>query len=380
LSIVGLGCSSFSTFFDAKLESLDKNDETVQEWIRTIHHAIRSGINLLDTAPWYGHGTSEIVVGWALEELFSSEKGDLKRQNLVINTKVGRYKADPKEQFDFSYAATIKSVNRSLQRLQCDYIDVLQLHDPEFAPSLEQLLDETIPAMRECQDKGYCCSLGLTGYPLQTQLKILLASLQRFGTNIWDQALTYGHFNLHDSSLIQKPLTIINDKPTSFLDALRNEHNMGVLAAAPLSMGLLTKSGPPEWHPAPRELKEASLKANEICETLGVNISHLAIMFAISAQSIPCTILGMKNVDQVNTSCGLALRFADIEKNDQDQNDILKAVLSSTEYRAYEEIVNPETGPFASHEHWAWDGIKGALEFWKELGVEVENWQGHIGK
>lgn len=169
--MVGLGCSSFSTFFWRQEESktdnwsvdrLQRNHPRVQAWIRTVEYAVTTaGITLLDTAPWYGHGTSEVVIGWALEEL--ANRG-FSRERLVINTKVGRYEADPEKQFDFSAAATVHSLQRSLERMRCgNYIDVLQLHDPEFSPSLDILMKETIPAMIECQEKGWCKSLGMTG-------------------------------------------------------------------------------------------------------------------------------------------------------------------------------------------------------------------------
>jgi aryl-alcohol dehydrogenase-like predicted oxidoreductase len=144
--------------------SLEKSHCRVQEWIRAIEYAVlEAGITLLDTAPWYGHGTSEVVIGWAMEELSNKDKNFL-RENLTINTKVGRYEADPSKQFDFSAAATLESVQRSLQRLQCcGYIDVLQLHDPEFSPSMELLFQETIPTMLKCQERGWCRALGMTG-------------------------------------------------------------------------------------------------------------------------------------------------------------------------------------------------------------------------
>ena len=176
VSIVGLGCSSFSTFFWSdddwdgvspekwSVESLEKSHCRVQEWIRAIEYAVlEAGITLLDTAPWYGHGTSEVVIGWAMEEL-SNKNTKFLRESFTINTKVGRYEADPKQQFDFSAAATLASVQRSLQRLQCaGYIDVLQVHDPEFAPSIELLFQETIPTMLQCQERGWCRALGMTG-------------------------------------------------------------------------------------------------------------------------------------------------------------------------------------------------------------------------
>eukprot|EP00980_Cylindrotheca_fusiformis_P001137 scaffold318_cov110-Cylindrotheca_fusiformis.AAC.9 len=393
LSIVGLGCSSFSSFFDSEsisIETLDRQHSVVQEWIATIHFALVSdvGINLLDTAPWYGHGTSEIVVGWALEELLTSSKS-IERQDIVVNTKVGRYEANPSEQFDFSRSMTLKSVQRSLDRLRCGYIDVLQLHDPEFAPSLKQLLDETIPAMRECQEKGYCRALGLTGYPLQVQYQILQASLEHFGTNIWDQALTYGHFNLHDTSLLRQPMSIAKEESgttdddnkkdsSSFANVLHNKYKMGVLAAAPLSMGLLTVSGPPEWHPASDELRNACRSAVDICTLLNVDISTLAILYSLSHSQIPCTILGMKNIQQVKTAAALANRLANVDSNkqQQQQDDVLKSILSPDEYRAYTQIVDSKNGPFSKHDgHWSWDGVASVHQFWKDHGVDVEHWQ-----
>jgi aryl-alcohol dehydrogenase-like predicted oxidoreductase len=176
VSIIGLGCSSFSTFFldrdelsesnsnnKLTIDQLDPSHPRVVSWIDAIEHAITiSGITILDTAPWYGHGTSEVVVGLAITKLCN--EGKIKREDLTINTKIGRYEADPAKQFDFTASATMNSVQRSIRRLCCgSYVDVLQLHDPEFAPSLDILFNETIPAMLECQKRGWCRGLGITG-------------------------------------------------------------------------------------------------------------------------------------------------------------------------------------------------------------------------
>lgn len=404
LSIIGLGCSSFSSFFDEEsssfdLQNLSKSHPVVQEWIQTIRYAVLEvGINLLDTAPWYGHGTSEVVVGWALEELLLSENEHvddgsvmkIQRKDLVVNTKVGRYEADPKLQFNFSYTKTMDSVLLSIKRLNCQYIDVLQLHDPEFAPSIKQLLEETIPAMKSCKDQGYCKALGLTGYPLEVQYQILQASLEKYPSNdVWDQSLTYGHFNLHDSSLVKQPLSLLLSPPTisnktneyksisslSFADAMVNHYNIGVLAAAPLSMGLLTSKGPPEWHPASNELKQACQQANDICETLGVDISRLAMAYALCDSLISCTLLGMKSVEQVKVASEMAQRFANINLKDQKGEDnILKSVLTDLEYHAYDQICRRDVGPL-NRKVWGWDGIEGANAFWKDLGIQGESWQ-----
>ena len=93
------------------------------------------------------------------------------RDDIIINTKIGRYEAEPTKQFDYSYETMIHSVERSLQRMKCQYINVLQLHDLEFLfhdnNKMDILLMETIPAMIKCQKRGYTRALGMTGYPLQ---------------------------------------------------------------------------------------------------------------------------------------------------------------------------------------------------------------------
>jgi L-galactose dehydrogenase len=435
VSIVGLGCSSFSTFFwteqelqddastssgssltgsqwttttpnddhatDDSLRMVQKEHPRVQEWIQTILYAVNhAGITLLDTAPWYGHGSSEIVVGWAMEELLRPNNNDnsdndnvnetdtstkcIAREDLIINTKIGRYEADPNQQFDFSRAATLASVNRSLFRMKCGYIDVLQLHDPEFAPSLNQLLNETIPAMMACREKGWCRALGLTGYSCQVQYQIFQRSLELYGggggasstSTIWDQSLTYGHFNLHDTSL----MTIPAAGHSSYADFCEKSKLL-LIAAAPLSMGLLTGNSPPAWHPAGEQLKQACRDATEICTAHGVQISTLALCVALSDPRIPCTILGMKNVGEVQAVASVAERMRSVDESSSlTPDEMLQQILTSPEQEAWDILRDPLNGPFAtvwSNGSFQWDGLQGVREFWEQVndGTNVEEWQ-----
>jgi len=386
--IIGLGCSSFSTFFWASDElakeqssnsnwtadQLDKHHPRVQEWISTIRYAMEEcGITLLDTAPWYGHGTSEVVIGWAMDDILAR----VDRSKLVINTKIGRYEADPQKQFDFGKEATLASAQRSLERMKCQYINVLQLHDPEFAPSLEQLMTETIPALLECRDKGYCKALGITGYPLKVQYQILQRSLELDAKSgkIWDQSLTYGHYNLVDTSLLDQPMA--QQSTTSFAEFCQ-QNNVGILAAAPLNMGLFTQSALAEWHPAHQELRAACQKATSICVEHGVDITTLAIVFALSNPNIPCTIVGMKNVAEVKYSHAVASRFHKITKGNLNQDEILKEILEDAEYKAFVKVRDPVEGPFAQlwkDGNFAWDGVAEATKFWEKLeGQDQDDW------
>ncbi|GMH66770.1 hypothetical protein TrRE_jg4260, partial [Triparma retinervis] len=90
--------------------------------------------------------------------------------------------------------------------------------------------------------------------------------------------------NLHDVTLLS----------TSFSD-LCKENDIKLMAAAPLSMGLLTPGDPPSWHPAPAELKERCKRATTLCEEANVSLPHLATIYALAIEEIPCTLLGVKN-------------------------------------------------------------------------------------
>jgi aryl-alcohol dehydrogenase-like predicted oxidoreductase len=474
--IVALGCSSFSTFYHPRdsdggtsdnapgeaqqltRDTITKDHPQVQLWIRTIRHAILDcGINLLDTAPWYGHGVSEIVVGYALEDIIASDEAIKKddadssankkvaRANLIVNTKVGRYEANPADMFDFSHDRTIESVQTSLDRLKCGgYVDVIQSHDPEFSPSIQLLLDETIPALLEVKSRGWAKAIGITGYPIEIQKEILVRSAVRKGksyeppTFVFDQALTYCHANLHDMSLMIAPpppsplvfeppsavsltsdadktwvasnqTTLLRDtsdgsstigtgekgasastfgadnligigeedelQEMSFSDFCSSK-GIALMAAAPLSMGLLTQAGPPAWHPASDELKEACRNAEYICrEEFDVDIASLAILFALAQQEIPCTLLGMKSIEEVDRAMELAQRFAGLDPS-LSTEEVLLSILTEEEAEALATVLDDEYGPFAQiwqDGDFSWDGFQEAAKHWDKVegGREV---------
>jgi L-galactose dehydrogenase len=428
ISIVGLGCSSFSNFFDSGGDGDDASSSSSQEsdavlsandplplsshprvqgWIETVRYAVlEAGITVLDTAPWYGHGTSEIVVGLALQSIFGardtrSDDGTdatptTQRSDVTINTKAGRYEADPKRQFDFSREMTLRSIQRSLERLQVSYVDVLQLHDPEFAPSLDVLMEETIPALLEIQERGWCRTLGMTGYPLHVQRQILDRSLHVFERNVWDQSLVYSHYNVHDTSLWYPPTSArrgqrnrdndesaMVDASSSFAAYCRSRQ-IRVVTAAPLSMGLLTTAGPPPWHPASDDLQTACRTAAQICARHGVDVSELALLFALSHPAIACTVVGMKSVLEVQAAERAAARIASVSTSQGDDedapccDDTLGRVLTESERDAYVALRDPVDGPFAQvwkDGSYQWDGVQCARDFWKhQVGIEQEPW------
>jgi len=378
--ILGLGCSSFSTFFLSEEElrqvippvedwnNPPRDHPLVQQWVETIIHAVLDcGINLLDTAPWYGHGSSEIVIGYAMEKLLNSHPTSIERSQIIINTKVGRYEGSPDKMFDYSAKRVLESVQTSLMRMKCGgYIDVLQLHDPEYSPSMDLLVDVTIPEMAKLRDQGFVKAIGMTGYPLEVQWELMERSRKEHNI-LFDQCLTYCHYNLHDQSLFTPKFPSENGYKISF-ESYCDKHNIGLTVAAPLSMGLLTQKGPPAWHPASLDLKEACCNAVKLCNENSLDISELALLFAFGQERIPCTILGMKNVNEVDRAMTIACRFHN-RAYDRSTPSI-DQVLSPKEKYVLAKLLNQDIGPFSAvfkSGNFQWDGMECAKQFWAEI-------------
>src|SRR5580693_9395326 len=92
-----------------------------KESIRTIHAAFDQGINLIDTAPIYGQGRSEEIVGEALRQ-------HGRRQNILVATKVGIDWTNGRIERNSTRPRILQEFHNSLQRLQTDYVDIYQVH------------------------------------------------------------------------------------------------------------------------------------------------------------------------------------------------------------------------------------------------------------
>lgn len=136
VSSVALGCWAFS---DEKMWGRQDLDESIS----TLHAAIDQGINFFDTAPGYGDGASEKLVGEAMQD---------RRDKVVIASKVARWDLRP---IDLR-----QSCEASLRRLRTDYIDLFQLH----WPSHEIPLDETLTVLEALRQEGKCRAIGVCNF------------------------------------------------------------------------------------------------------------------------------------------------------------------------------------------------------------------------
>ncbi len=123
------------------------------ESIKTIHKALDSGINLIDTAPAYGFGKSEEIVGKAVKESGSRDK-------IVIATKTGISWKDGEVFRDASKEKILQEIDESLRRLQTDYIDIYQVHWPDPKVPVE----ETAEAMNKILESGKIKAIGLSNF------------------------------------------------------------------------------------------------------------------------------------------------------------------------------------------------------------------------
>jgi len=233
--------------------------------IRTVHSALDWGINYIDCSPYYGLTKAETVLGKALQ--------GIPRDRYILSSKAGRYGPEQSD-FDMSPKRIRVSLEESLQRLGVDELDIFLLHDIEFV-DLDYVLAESLPALEALKREGRIRYFGVTGYPLQSLQKIV----QNYQL---DCVLSYCRYALHDTSLLS-------------ITELLQQQSVGIINASPTAMGLLTERGAPDWHPADSRLIDCCRRAQQLCIERGVNITQVAMQFAVSHQSISSTLVGTAN-------------------------------------------------------------------------------------
>jgi aryl-alcohol dehydrogenase-like predicted oxidoreductase len=123
------------------------------EAIRTIRAAFDQGINLIDTAPIYGYGRSEAIVGEALRQ-------HGRRDSVILATKVGIDWTNGKIERNSTRERILKEVDDSLRRLQTDYIDIYQAHWPDPLVPIE----ETAATFLELYKQGKIRAIGVSNF------------------------------------------------------------------------------------------------------------------------------------------------------------------------------------------------------------------------
>ena len=255
LPILSFGASSLGAEF---------RSVTLDEAVQSVRVALECGLNFIDTSPFYGRGMSEVLLGVAL-------KG-VPRASYTICTKLGRYDL---AHVDFSPRRVAESVDVSLHRLGCGHLDIVLCHDIEFV-TMQQIVDETLPALRKAQQAGKVRYLGFSGYP-QKIFKFICDQ-----TDV-DCVLSYNQYTLQN--------TRFADETVPWLKA----RGIGAMNAGPFSARLLTNAPLPAWLKEPEDVKAAARVAAAQCASQGVDIAKLALQFSLAHPDIATTIAGSAN-------------------------------------------------------------------------------------
>ncbi len=279
-----------------------------EQSIDTIHAALDKGITLIDTAPGYGFGRSEEIIGKALKQYNG------KREDVVLATKVGLNWKDGQVYRDASKKRILKEIEDSLERLQTDYIDIYQVHWPD--PTVP--IQETAEALNELYEQG----------------KIRAIGVSNFST---DQLNTFREYApLH---VVQPPYNLFERDIEEDILPYVQKHEIHTLLYGSLCRGLLSgkmsvdkefegddlRNNDPKFQ-EPRF--EQYLKAVEELDELAKNkfdksVLHLALRFNIDQPGAGTALWGGRRPDQMDPVDQIS-DFSIDEETQREIDDILK--------------------------------------------------------
>jgi 1-deoxyxylulose-5-phosphate synthase len=256
VSEIGLGCMSLGT------------DEG--QAVKLIHEALDRGVNFLDTADLYDEGRNEELVGKAVQG---------QREDVIIATKVGNRRVPGKDGWvwDPSKDYIKSAVKDSLRRLGTDYIDLYQLH----GGTLDDPIDETIEAFEELKREGWIRYYGISSIRPNVIREYVAKS------NIVSVMSQY---------------SILDRRPEEAVLDLLAENGISAIARGPVARGILSERGQ-----AKAEKGYLDYNKNELLEILkgleevgrGMDLSHLAIRYAVAHAAVACTIPGASSLEQL---------------------------------------------------------------------------------
>lgn len=212
ISAIGVGCWNFGGQWDTSSE---------QNAIKIVHAAIDNGINLFDIAPVYGYGRAETILGKALKE-------GGKRSKVLIATKCGLLWNEKHEtRNNLTKKSILKEIDDSLRRLQTDYVDIYQLHWPDYNTPIE----ETVSALEEIKKAGKIRYVGLSNFA-QKDVEKFMSMIE-----INAQQSLYNMLERNTDSYHNIPLDY---KTEDEVLPMVKKHGQAFLPYSPLFQGLLT--------------------------------------------------------------------------------------------------------------------------------------------
>ncbi len=238
----------------------------VNEALRSVHVALDLGMNFIDTSPYYGRGMSEVMLGIALR--------GVPRDRYYLGTKLGRYDVG---HFDFS-ARRCRECRCESASFGVEYLDIILCHDIEFV-DVQQIVDETLPALRKIQQQGKVRFVGVSGYPMH----IFKYVLDRAPLDV---VLSYNHYTLQNTMLAD-------------LAPYLQQKRVGIMNASPFSARLLTNQPlPPLAQSAARGARNLSTGRRALHATR-VDLAQLALQYSLANTDMTTCIVGSANPENI---------------------------------------------------------------------------------
>lgn len=281
VSRLGLGTAPLGGMY----EELDE-----AEVDRLITHALDSGITFVDTAPFYGHGSSELRVGRNLQQR--------PRDGFVLSTKVGRILVPGEFSgdtifhdlqpfvpvFDYTPGGIRKSFEESLERLGLNAIDILFIHDPD--DHMDQAISQAYVELDAMRQEGLVASIGV-------------------GTNESDVALRFAQETDIDVVLLAGRYTALDQIGLrAFLpEALKR--GVSVLAGGVYNSGVLVNPQPGatyNYAPASDDIIARALAIHETIAPHGVSASSVGLQFPLRHPAVKSVVTGVRSVAELESN------------------------------------------------------------------------------
>lgn len=244
--------------------------------IRAIHTAVDGGINWIDTAPFYGWGRAEEIVGRALRD----------HRDVLVFTKCGTMRREDGDDYMDQRPETIRAdLEQSLRRLRRESVDLLQLHDVDRNVPIE----ETWGAVQELIDEGKVRHGGISNHP----------------PDLVERALTVGPV-----AALQFEFSALQRREEERLLPFALEHGVGVIVWAPLGSGFLTNGFDVE-DLEPEDFRRTHPfgqrdDLHEIRASLGQDVTRGALDFVVRHHAVTGAIVGIRNEQEARDAVSFA--------------------------------------------------------------------------